>query len=133
MKKATSIWRFAHTEKRIEVRTGRRDAHAQRSMNGAGKPRFTNRSRSCGSSVFRVLFEGHAEQSLASQATSVFNSAFFRIAGQLGEYPPDTIVAVLYTEQQFRDCDTRAVLVRRSVRRQNSPAGGGGVAAAGTV
>ncbi len=56
---------------------------------------------------FRVLFEGHAEQSLASQATEVFNAAFFRIAGQLGEYPSDTIVAVLYTEQQFRDV-TRA-------------------------
>jgi tetratricopeptide (TPR) repeat protein len=56
---------------------------------------------------FRVLFEGHAEQSLARQATDVFNSEFFRIANKLGEYPPDTIVAVLYTEQQFRDL-TRA-------------------------
>src|SRR5262249_46710062 len=56
---------------------------------------------------FRVLFEGHAEQSLASQATAIFNSEFFRIANKLGEYPPDTIVAVLYTEQQFRDV-TRA-------------------------
>jgi tetratricopeptide (TPR) repeat protein len=56
---------------------------------------------------FRVLFEGHAEQSLAAQATSVFNTEFFRIANMLGEYPPNTIVAVLYTEQQFRDL-TRA-------------------------
>ena len=56
---------------------------------------------------FRVLFEGHAEQSLARQATDVFNSEFFRIANKLGEYPPNTIVAVLYTEQQFRDL-TRA-------------------------
>ena len=56
---------------------------------------------------FRVLFEGHAEQSLARLATDVFNSDFFRIANQLGEYPPNTIVAVLYTEQQFRDV-TRA-------------------------
>jgi tetratricopeptide (TPR) repeat protein len=56
---------------------------------------------------FRVLFEGHAEQSVAIQATEVFNSVFFDIAGQLGEYPPNTIVAVLYTEQQFRDI-TRA-------------------------
>jgi Putative Zn-dependent protease, contains TPR repeats len=56
---------------------------------------------------FRVLFEGHAEQSLARQATDVFNSEFFRIANKLGEYPPNTIVAVLYTEQQFRDV-TRA-------------------------
>jgi tetratricopeptide repeat protein len=56
---------------------------------------------------FRVLFEGHAEQSMARQATDVFNSAFFSISNKLGEYPPDTIVAVLYTEQQFRDV-TRA-------------------------
>ena len=56
---------------------------------------------------FRVLFEGHAEQSLARQAIDVFNSAFFSSANRLGEYPPNTIVAVLYTEQQFRDV-TRA-------------------------
>jgi tetratricopeptide (TPR) repeat protein len=56
---------------------------------------------------FRILFEGHDERSLAMDATRVFNSAFFRIAGRLGEYPPATIVAVLYTEQQFRDV-TRA-------------------------
>jgi len=56
---------------------------------------------------FRVLFEGHAEQGLARQATDIFNSEFFRIANRLGEYPPNTIVAVLYTEQQFRDL-TRA-------------------------
>lgn len=56
---------------------------------------------------FRVLFQGHAEQSLARQATDIFNSAFFSIANNLGEYPPNTIVAVLYTEQQFRDI-TRA-------------------------
>jgi tetratricopeptide (TPR) repeat protein len=56
---------------------------------------------------FRVLFEGHAEQSLATQVTDVFNSAFFRIGNTLGEYPANTIVTVLYTEQQFRDI-TRA-------------------------
>jgi hypothetical protein len=56
---------------------------------------------------FRVMFEGHAEQSLAMQATTVFDSAFYTIGSVLGEYPPDTIVAVLYTEQQFRDM-TRA-------------------------
>jgi len=56
---------------------------------------------------FRVLFEGRAEESIAAQATRVFNSAFFRIGGMLGEYPGQTIVAVLYTEQQFRDI-TRA-------------------------
>jgi tetratricopeptide (TPR) repeat protein len=56
---------------------------------------------------FRVLFEGREEQSLAMTATAVFDSAFYRIGSMLGEYPADTIVAVLYTEQQFRDI-TRA-------------------------
>jgi len=56
---------------------------------------------------FRVMFEGRAEESLASRATSVFNSVFYRIGDKLGEYPSNTIVAVLYTEQQFRDI-TRA-------------------------
>jgi tetratricopeptide (TPR) repeat protein len=56
---------------------------------------------------FRVMFEGRKEESLAARATEVFNSAFFRIGEKLGEYPTNTIVAVLYTEQQFRDI-TRA-------------------------
>jgi hypothetical protein len=56
---------------------------------------------------FRVMFEGRAEESLAADATRVLNSAFWRIGEKLGEYPPDTIVAILYTEQQFRDI-TRA-------------------------
>ena len=55
----------------------------------------------------RVMFEGRSEEALASQATKVFNSAFFRIGDMLGEYPSQTIVAVLYTEKQFRDI-TRA-------------------------
>jgi tetratricopeptide (TPR) repeat protein len=55
----------------------------------------------------RVMFEGRSEEALAAQATKVFNSAFFRIGDTLGEYPSRTIVAVLYTEKQFRDV-TRA-------------------------
>jgi tetratricopeptide (TPR) repeat protein len=56
---------------------------------------------------FRVMFEGRAEESLAAQATTVLNSAFWRIGEKLGVYPPDAVVAVLYTEKQFRDI-TRA-------------------------
>lgn len=52
---------------------------------------------------FRVMFEGRAEESLAMKATTILDSAFFRIGSVLGEYPPATIVTVLYTEQQFRD------------------------------
>ena len=35
----------------------------------------------------RVMFEGRSEEALATQATKVFNSAFFRIGDTLGEYP----------------------------------------------
>jgi tetratricopeptide (TPR) repeat protein len=56
---------------------------------------------------FRVMFEGRAEESLAALATEVFNRAFFRIGDTLGEHPSGTIVAILYTEKQFRDI-TRA-------------------------
>jgi tetratricopeptide (TPR) repeat protein len=56
---------------------------------------------------FRVQFEGRAEESLASQATAVLNTAFWRIGQKLGAYPSDTIVTILYTEKQFRDI-TRA-------------------------
>jgi tetratricopeptide (TPR) repeat protein len=56
---------------------------------------------------FRVLFEGREETALAKQATDIFHLAFRRICAKLGEYPTATIVAVLYTEQQFRDI-TRA-------------------------
>jgi tetratricopeptide (TPR) repeat protein len=52
---------------------------------------------------FRVMFEGHANETLASAANRVLSAAFFRIGSTLGEYPPNTIVAVLYTERQFRD------------------------------
>lgn len=56
---------------------------------------------------FRVMFEGRAEESLAARATEVLNSAFWRIGEELGAYPSDTVVVILYTEKQFRDV-TRA-------------------------
>jgi tetratricopeptide (TPR) repeat protein len=52
---------------------------------------------------FRVMFEGREEASLATRATAIFDSAFYRIGQKLGEFPTKTIVAVLYTEKQFRD------------------------------
>jgi len=56
---------------------------------------------------FRVMFEGPEEKALAKQATDVFHLAFRHICQKLGEYPTTTIVAVLYTQQEFRDI-TRA-------------------------
>jgi hypothetical protein len=56
---------------------------------------------------FRVMFEGRAEEALAADATAILSAAFWRIGETLGAYPPDTVVAILYTEKQFRDI-TRA-------------------------
>lgn len=69
----------------------RRDASAHQSFSDRRYERF------------RVMFEGRAEESLAAKATAVLDSAFFQIGSKLGEYPPNTIVAVLYTDKQFRD------------------------------
>ena len=78
-----------------QLEAWRRDAEVHRSFEDRRFDRF------------RVMFEGHEEASLAAQATSVFNSAFWRIGEKLGEYPTNTIVTILYTEKQFRDI-TRA-------------------------
>jgi tetratricopeptide (TPR) repeat protein len=56
---------------------------------------------------FRVMFEGHVEQQLATRATTVLTDAFWRIGGVLGAYPSDVVGVTLYTAKQFRDI-TRA-------------------------
>jgi tetratricopeptide (TPR) repeat protein len=56
---------------------------------------------------FRVMFEGRADEQLAARATSVLESAFWRIGEALGTYPSDAVIVILYTEKQFRDI-TRA-------------------------
>jgi tetratricopeptide (TPR) repeat protein len=52
---------------------------------------------------FRVSFQGHADQQLATRATEILESAFWRIGKVLGTYPSEPVVVMLYTEQQFRD------------------------------
>ena len=52
---------------------------------------------------FRVSFQGHADQQLATRATEILESAFWRIGKALGAYPSEPVVVLLYTEQQFRD------------------------------
>ncbi len=56
---------------------------------------------------FKVMFEGRAEESLATRATGILDTAFRRIGSTLGAYPADSVVTILYTEKQFRDI-TRA-------------------------
>jgi tetratricopeptide (TPR) repeat protein len=52
---------------------------------------------------FRVMFQGHADKALATRATQILESAFWRIGKVLGAYPSDPVVVMLYTEKQFRD------------------------------
>jgi tetratricopeptide (TPR) repeat protein len=56
---------------------------------------------------FRVQFEGRAEAELATHVVDVLSNEFWKIGEGLGAYPSDSIVVILYTEQQFRDI-TRA-------------------------
>jgi hypothetical protein len=56
---------------------------------------------------FSVMFEGPAEEQLATRATTVLTAAFWRIGKGLGQYPSNSISVVLYTQKQFRDI-TRA-------------------------
>jgi tetratricopeptide (TPR) repeat protein len=56
---------------------------------------------------FTVLFDGRAEEQLAARATTVLDGAFRRIGRTLGQYPPNPITVILYTQKQFHDM-TRA-------------------------
>lgn len=52
---------------------------------------------------FTVMFEGQGEEQLAVRATAVLDSAFRRIGRTLGQFPPNPITVILYTQKQFRD------------------------------
>ncbi len=52
---------------------------------------------------FRVMFKGAADAALATKATDILNAAFWTIGAKLGTYPSQTVVVMLYTDQQFRD------------------------------
>ncbi len=52
---------------------------------------------------FRVMFQGHADNALATRATDLLESEFWRIGKALGAYPSEPVVVMLYTEKQFRD------------------------------
>ena len=51
---------------------------------------------------FNVLFEGTTQQAIASRVSAVLESAYVRVGKSLS-YPPETVTAILYTGQQFRD------------------------------
>ncbi len=52
---------------------------------------------------FTVMFEGTAQQAIATRVSAVLETAYARVGKALNAYPPETVTAILYTGQQFRD------------------------------
>ncbi len=52
---------------------------------------------------FTVLFEGPAQQAIATRVSGVLEAAYARIGKALNAYPAETVTTILYTRQQFRD------------------------------
>lgn len=52
---------------------------------------------------FTVLFEGPADEGLASLAIEILEAAYWRVSTALSAYPERMVTVVLYTEEQFRD------------------------------
>jgi hypothetical protein len=52
---------------------------------------------------FTVLFEGPADEQLATRALDILEAAYWRVSTALSTFPERVIPVVLYTEEQFHD------------------------------
>ena len=52
---------------------------------------------------FNLVFEGPSQQPLADRVSASLEAAYVRVGKVLNAYPPETITAILYTTEQFRD------------------------------
>lgn len=52
---------------------------------------------------FTVMFEGPEQQAIAARVSTALEAAYARVGRTLNTYPSDTVTAILYTRQQFRD------------------------------
>jgi hypothetical protein len=52
---------------------------------------------------FRILFEGPEQRAVADRVAATLDAAYLRVGKALNAYPPETITAILYTREQFRD------------------------------
>jgi Tetratricopeptide repeat/Peptidase MA superfamily len=52
---------------------------------------------------FTVMFEGPEQQAIAARVSTTLEAAYARVGKALNAYPPQTVTAILYTKQQFRD------------------------------
>lgn len=81
----------AHATLQARVETLRREAALHSGYFASHGARFT------------VLFEGPADEALASRALEILEAAYWRVSTALAVYPVQVITVILYTEQQFRD------------------------------
>jgi tetratricopeptide (TPR) repeat protein len=52
---------------------------------------------------FTVMFEGPAQQAIATRVSGLLESAYARVGRMMNTYPAETVTAILYTKQQFHD------------------------------
>ncbi len=52
---------------------------------------------------FKILFEGPEQRAIADRVAATLDAAYLRVGKALNAYPPETITAILYTKEQFRD------------------------------
>jgi len=52
---------------------------------------------------FTVMFEGPEQQAIAARVSGTLEAAYARVGKALNAYPAETVTAILYTRQQFRD------------------------------
>src|SRR4051812_2717298 len=52
---------------------------------------------------FTVMFEGPEQQAIAARVSSGLETAYARAGKILNTYPSETVTAILYTREQFRD------------------------------
>jgi tetratricopeptide (TPR) repeat protein len=52
---------------------------------------------------FNVMFEGPAQQAIATRVVALLEAAYVRVGKTLNTYPAETVTTILYTQQQFRD------------------------------
>jgi len=52
---------------------------------------------------FNVMFEGPEQQAIATRVSGTLEAAYARVGREINSYPSQTVTAILYTKQQFRD------------------------------
>jgi tetratricopeptide (TPR) repeat protein len=85
--------KYAPSATEIEARLGEWRKEAERH----------SRSYEARGAHFSVRFEGPGDELLARKVVELLEQQYWRIGQLLTAYPPDPIIVVLYTDQQFRD------------------------------